>query len=108
MRLRFRGYVSATLDPRLAVAGLRLVLAGGTFVPDCVLDVCSDAPCAPHASGDIETLALTGRELDVLHRLKRGRQNKVIAYELGIGQSTVKVHVRSIMRKTATALRSPI
>ncbi|HEX4767595.1 MAG TPA: LuxR C-terminal-related transcriptional regulator [Lichenihabitans sp.] len=51
---------------------------------------------------DIETFPLTGRELEVLHRLERGLQNKIIAYELGISQSTVKVHVRSIMRKTAT------
>ncbi len=109
LRLGFRGYVSATLDPRVAAAGLRLVLAGGIFVPDCVLDVCSDnAPCAPHGSAGIGDLALTGREMDVLHRIKRGLQNKIIAYELGISQSTVKVHVRSIMRKTAATNRTQV
>ena len=35
----------------------------------------------------------------MLAHLNRGRANKTIAYELGMSESTVKVHVRNIMRK---------
>ena len=41
----------------------------------------------------------TRRETDLLELLRRGMQNKLIAYELGISESTVKAHLRSIMMK---------
>ncbi|WP_413989220.1 response regulator transcription factor [Labrys okinawensis] len=44
-------------------------------------------------------LNLTGREIDVLALLQKGKQNKVIAHALNISESTAKVHIRNIMRK---------
>lgn len=41
----------------------------------------------------------TPRELQVLQCLRHGMQNKVIAYKLDLQESTVKVHVRSILKK---------
>ena len=46
-------------------------------------------------SGD----ALTGREIDVLKLLARGRSNKEIGTDLFISETTVKTHVRSIFTK---------
>ena len=43
--------------------------------------------------------ALTPREMEILCHLAEGRSNKVIARELGITDGTVKLHVRSILRK---------
>jgi DNA-binding NarL/FixJ family response regulator len=34
-----------------------------------------------------------------LERVAEGQPNKVIAYELGIAESTVKVHIRHMMKK---------
>ena len=53
---------------------------------------------------ECEVLALpdvcfTRRETQLLDLLRRGLQNKLIAYKLGISQSTVKAHLRSIMMK---------
>jgi len=42
---------------------------------------------------------LTERETDVLRLLALGRANKEIAFELNIGEKTVKTHVSSILRK---------
>jgi FixJ family two-component response regulator len=42
---------------------------------------------------------LTAREREVLDHVVRGRLNKQIAGDLGIGERTVKVHRRSIMTK---------
>jgi DNA-binding NarL/FixJ family response regulator len=39
------------------------------------------------------------RQLQVLDLLQQGKQNKIIAYELGMCESTVKVHIRQIMKK---------
>ncbi len=42
---------------------------------------------------------LTPREKEVLTLLVQGKQNKVIAYQLGIAESTVKVHRHHVMAK---------
>ena len=42
---------------------------------------------------------LTPRELEVFELVRRGKSNKIIAYELGVQESTVKVHTRKIMTK---------
>lgn len=43
--------------------------------------------------------ALTERETEVLRLLASGRANKEIAYELHIGEKTVKTHVSNILAK---------
>lgn len=43
--------------------------------------------------------SLSDREFEVLNLLKRGYSNREIQMELGIGLSTVKNHVRSILQK---------
>lgn len=43
--------------------------------------------------------ALTGREMDVLKLLARGKSNKEIGVNLYISESTVKTHLRSIFAK---------
>jgi len=48
---------------------------------------------------------LTKREAEVVQKLRLGKPNKIIAYELGISISTVKVHLRNIMRKTGATNR---
>ena len=43
--------------------------------------------------------ALTDREVDVLALLEEGASNKTIARRLGLSDSTVRVHVRAILKK---------
>jgi two-component system NarL family response regulator len=43
--------------------------------------------------------SLTGRELNVLELLARGKSNKEIGVSLYISETTVKSHLRSIFRK---------
>jgi DNA-binding NarL/FixJ family response regulator len=50
----------------------------------------------------------TKREVALLTRLRQGMQNKMIAYELGIAESTVKVHLRNIMSKLHAANRTQV
>jgi len=40
--------------------------------------------------------------------LRRGKANKVIAYELNMRESTVKVHVRNIMKKLKARNRTEV
>jgi DNA-binding NarL/FixJ family response regulator len=69
---------------------IRKVHAGETCIPPALA-----AKLASRMSGE----ALTGRELDVLRFLARGRSNKEIGMDLFISETTVKTHVRSIFSK---------
>ena len=51
---------------------------------------------------------LSPRELEVLEGLKKGLPNKQIARQLDITEATVKVHVKSILRKTGVRNRTQV
>ena len=64
-------------------------------------------PAAEKAAGSAPTPAspaeglgiLSARELETLALIARGASNKVIARELDIAETTVKIHVQHILRK---------
>ncbi len=102
-----RGYISSVFSPLTVVQSLRLVMEGGAFIPHNVLleitEKTSSQRGEEHPKGtriDPPGLeALTSRELEVFELVRRGKSNKIIAYELGVQESTVKVHTRKIMTK---------
>jgi len=49
---------------------------------------------------------LSKQELRILQGLANGDPNKVIAHHLGITEATVKVHVKTILRKLGTTNRT--
>jgi DNA-binding NarL/FixJ family response regulator len=57
-------------------------------------------PGEAHDLGAISTdVSFTKRELDLIDLLRSGMQNKLMAFRLGISESTVKAHLRNIMTK---------
>jgi DNA-binding NarL/FixJ family response regulator len=54
-------------------------------------------PPAAHSETS-ELLNLTSRQMDVLRLLAKGQSNKVIARDLGLSVSTVKVHLNTVFR----------
>ena len=104
---RAKGYIPVTLGFDIAIEAVRFVLAGGTYVSiDYLLTRTwpGNLPSeAVPASG-----AVTARELAVVRAIQQGKSNKVIAYELGMCESTVKVHVRSIMKKLNAKNRTDV
>jgi DNA-binding NarL/FixJ family response regulator len=99
-----RGYIPTTLTSGAFMGVLRLVQGGGTFVPaDAFMETLWWQPIAPEAVqvevAPPDLCKLSPRQWEVLSLLRQGKPNKVIAHELGLRESTVKVHVRSIMRK---------
>jgi len=76
---------------------IRKVHAGETCVSPAL-----GAKLAARMSGE----ALTGREIDVLKLLAKGRSNKEIGSALFISETTVKSHVRSMFTKLHVASRT--
>ncbi|MCG8694219.1 MAG: response regulator transcription factor [Minwuiales bacterium] len=107
-----KGYIPTTVDLSVALEALRLVQVGGTYVPASTLLTALEAQvptCQPKEPRHGEQHPLQGftpRELQVLELLREGKPNKVIAYELDMQESTVKVHVRHIMKKLKASNRT--
>jgi DNA-binding NarL/FixJ family response regulator len=102
-----RGYIptiNTTLE--MAVEIIFLVKIGGTFVPASGL-----APGKIGLSISDGTNAappFTPRQRAVLERLRMGKTNKIIAYELQMSSSSVKTHIRNIMRKMNATNRTEV
>ena len=101
-----KGYIPVTMGFEITIAAVRFVLAGGTYAPmDCLLsrDPPGNVLSQPPGPG-----LLTGRELAVTQAIQKGKSNKVIAHELNMCESTVKVHIRNIMRKLKAMNRTDV
>jgi DNA-binding NarL/FixJ family response regulator len=103
-----RGYIpTASTPPELVVEIIRLVKAGGTFVPPSGLylqQMTRKRPPIRTARGQ----QFTSRQIAVLNLLTHGKTNKIIAYELAMSESTVKVHIRNIMKKMNASNRTEV
>ena len=102
-----KGYIPVTMGFEIAIEAVRFVLAGGTYVPMDLLLVggwSGDAPSEPPPTSGL----VTARELAVVRAIQKGKSNKVIAYELNMCESTVKVHVRRIMKKLNAKNRTEV
>lgn len=98
-----KGYIPVTMGFEIAVEAVRFVMAGGTYAPmDCLL--APDRPARPASPSGV----LTARELSVVRAIQRGKSNKIIAYDLNMCESTVKVHLRNIMRKLQARNRTEV
>lgn len=77
--------------------GLRVVLDGGTWVPDGL----DSAEPAVDADADLAAriASLTPQQFRVLTLLADGRLNKQIGAELDVSEATIKAHVTAILRK---------
>lgn len=102
-----RGYISTSMSFDVAVKALHLVRAGGTFVPVESLRT-TKARAIESASGAKPEIPFTARQLAVIEALRQGKANKIIAYELNMCESTVKVHVRNIMKKLHAKNRTEV
>jgi len=115
------GYLPKRMATDELADALRLVIAGGVFVP-----LMSQAPVpgelargplpnrpAPALGGTaaaagpaFEAMGLTPRQADVLSLLLQGKPNKDIARRLGLSVETVKDHVQAVLRALGVSSRT--
>jgi DNA-binding NarL/FixJ family response regulator len=102
-----KGYIPATMGFDIAIEAVRFVVAGGTYVPmECLLAAGWSSATPSHRSPALGPV--TARELAVVRAIRQGKSNKVIAYDLNMCESTVKVHVRNIMKKMKAKNRTDV
>ncbi|GGC60263.1 response regulator transcription factor [Chelatococcus reniformis] len=102
-----RAFLPASMGIDMTVKVLDLVRAGGTFIPASTLSAVATAVDAAPRASELAKL-LSPRQLAVARAMRKGLPNKLIAYELAMCESTVKVHVRTIMRKLKARNRTEV
>jgi DNA-binding NarL/FixJ family response regulator len=106
LRAGASGFISTrSMGLGMTLSAIRFVQSGGTFAPLDILLSDTTAIESPQSPDDTP-YKLTARQRDVLAQLQQGKANKIIAHELGMSESTAKVHIRNIMRKMGATNRT--
>lgn len=102
-----RGYLLSDISTDALSYSLQLVLLGEMVFPTQMANFWTQMPARWRAS-DPHAIAekLSNRESEILHCLVDGSSNKAIARRLEITESTVKVHMKSLLRKINAANRT--
>jgi DNA-binding NarL/FixJ family response regulator len=108
-----RGFITTSMELLETAAVIQCVAAGGTFVPASALVkfALKQPNGARGTAGEGNVVpfeSLTPRESEVLAHLGQGKPNQVIAQELEIRESTVKVFVRRILSKLLASNRTEL
>lgn len=96
------GFIPKTMRAAPMLSALRLVLAGGRYIPEQVIQEMGKTPPKEVPGFD----SLSRRELEVLRQLIKGQTNKEIGRELELGDVTIGLHLRSIYRKLGVKSRT--
>ncbi len=103
------GVIPRSLEPRLILRALELVLLGGHYVPACVLNPAflkmvrlpeQRARFADELERhpDADQVQLSPRQHQIMRLVHMGNTNKMIARSLNISEGTVKIHLASVFR----------
>jgi DNA-binding NarL/FixJ family response regulator len=102
LRAGASGFLLKRTSPEELIAALHTVAAGDSLLSPSVtrkvIDRMAEQP-APDASSAERLVELTPREREVLELVARGFSNGEIAQAFVIEESTVKTHVKRILRK---------
>jgi len=91
LKLGARGVVSKADPPEEIIAACEAALAGEIYVSPQMREGLSRLTEAP--------VALSSRQMAILHYLAQGESNKEISYRLSIAQPTVSFHIAELRRK---------
>jgi len=115
------GFLPKRMTTEDLADALRLVMAGGIYVPTMTVNPMRDAEepstsAATLAVGggtgnadslpSYEELGVTPRQADVLLLLLQGKSNKDIARRLGLSVETIKDHVQAVLRALGVSSRT--
>lgn len=106
--LGVKGFIPSAVGISVCVKAISLALSGGVFISTESLPELRRLMSAADQQERRRAEIFTCREENVIAMLKLGKANKIIAYELGLRESTVKVHIRNIMKKLKVRNRTEV
>jgi len=102
------GYIPTSVVVEVCIEAISLAVAGGTFVPASSVVAMREVINPNTRNVRPSSGMFTQRQAEVARALRRGKANKIIAYELNLRESTVKVHIRNIMKKLKATNRTEV
>jgi two-component system nitrate/nitrite response regulator NarL len=97
-----RGLLPKCISTGALSLSLKLIALGENLaaVPFSLARTWQETPATPRPFDASKLpISLSPREAEILRRLGEGSQNKVIARDLDLAEATVKVHVKTLLRK---------
>ena len=90
------GFLIKNVSPEALIQSLQLIMLGEKVFPTNLASMLLDmsTPSPQHS-----IRGLSPREQEILQALVTGASNKMIAIRLGITEATVKVHLKTLLRK---------
>ncbi|WP_328702950.1 response regulator transcription factor [Arenibaculum pallidiluteum] len=98
------GCLLKDISPEALQESLRLVRMGETVFPSHLAAMLVAGRF--NAEPTVRRNGLSPREAEILRHLVEGESNKVIANRIGITEATVKVHLKSLLRKIGASNRT--
>lgn len=91
-----KGYIPKRSDSNILSGALKLILDGGTYIPPAMLD--NGVDYSSYQTNSPLKKNLTNRQSQVLDLIAQGKSNKQIAYDMGVSEATVKLHINALLR----------
>jgi DNA-binding NarL/FixJ family response regulator len=104
LRAGARGFLPTSHGLKVLMGALERVRGGGTYVPLALTEAIPPALAEQPNCGPWREL--TRRQRDVLELIAEGKSNKLIGDALNMSESTVKAHVKQIIRRLNVANRT--
>lgn len=96
------GFAPKTSKSAVIEAAIRLILAGGRYLPPRFIDIAArQGAAAPAAAA-----RLTARQIDVLKLIATGQSNKEIARDLDLSPATIKAHTAAAIAALGASNRA--
>ena len=100
LNMNIRGYIPKRADATAMKQALQKILAGASYIPPA-LENNED-----ESLSKITGKTLTNRQSQVLDLIAQGKSNKQIAYEMGVSEATVKLHINALLRSLKVTNRT--
>lgn len=88
-----KGYIPKRLESQTMHNALKLIVEGGIYIPPALVENNSE-----FSNNNRRSKTLTNRQSQVLDLIAEGKSNKQIAYEMGVSEATVKLHINALLR----------
>ena len=104
------GYIPKSSTSDLTLNAIKLAISGGIYLPPLLLteSKSQDEPKVIDPADTLDGMPLTPRQREITALLATGKSNAIIAYELGISEGTVRIHVSAILRALGVYNRTQV
>lgn len=97
------GYIPKRLETKVLTSAVKLIIDGGSYFPPSVLEHSS---LSSQDKKRTKNKHLTNRQMEVLAYVAQGLSNKQIAYNMGVSEATVKLHINALLRTVGATNRT--